>query len=321
MIAGEVTILVCIVLACSASGLLLARLWRQRQDRNLVKERLSSIMRDSPKAEVNSLLDTTSESGWIQAQSQQYDFLVPLLRMHERSGLGITADQICYLCIALFVSPPLLAFIIDPNYVFVSLIAGLLLSGIPVGVVFLVSEQRRTKFIEQLPDGIELMISVLRGGLSVPQAVKAVGDELPAPCGSEFNQVLHRMNLGQTLPDSIQGAVDRYEVFELDLIRRAAAIQLEVGGSLADLLEKTNATLKQRLQLKRKISVHTAQSRLSGYIIAALPFFVAIAFQVINPNYLKPLYETNVGRVLVCLAITFQVVGVIVIQKLASFRV
>lgn len=308
------------VLACIACGFLLTRYWRKRQDEKLVRERLSVILRDTQGENVGLLLEQ-SNNEWMDAGEQQLPFVPQISRLLDRSGLNLSMQQFTNLVLLLFVSPLLISFAFEPKYLVFAGILSALLAGIPLLVIYIKAEQRRNKFIEQLPDGIELMISVLRGGLSIPNAVKSVGDELPSPCGPEFAEILQRMNLGQSLPDSIQAAVDRYDLFELDLIRRATAIQLEVGGSLADLLEKTNSTLRQRLALKRKVAVHTAQSRLSGYVIGALPFIVAGGFQVINPGYLTPLYSTNIGRVMVMLAFLFQVAGVLIIRKMASFRV
>jgi tight adherence protein B len=195
------------------------------------------------------------------------------------------------------------------------------ISVVPFVVVVAVASNRRSKFIEQLPDALDLMISVLRSGLSVPQSIKAVAEEIPSPCGAEFAQVLHRMNLGQSLTDALVATSERYRLFELDLVRRAAAIQSEVGGSLADLFDKTNSTLRQRLRLKRQVRVLTAQSRLSGWIIAILPFVVMIGFQFLNPGYLTPLFTTNVGKVFLTLAIVLQVIGIGIITKMSRLEV
>jgi tight adherence protein B len=165
------------------------------------------------------------------------------------------------------------------------------------------------------------MISVLRSGLSVQHAIKSAAEEIPQPCGGEFVQIAHRVNLGQALPDALHLTCDRFELFELDLLRRATAIQLELGGSLAELLQKTNDTLRQRIRLKRQVRVLTAQSRLSGTIIALLPFVVATGFYFLNPHYLRPLYETNVGKIFVVLSLAFQVAGILIIRKLATFKV
>ncbi|MBX9689810.1 MAG: type II secretion system F family protein, partial [Candidatus Obscuribacterales bacterium] len=183
------------------------------------------------------------------------------------------------------------------------------------------AESRRNKFMLQLPNAIDLMVSILRSGHSVPQSIRSVAEESPSPCGTEFTQVFHRMNLGQNLPDALKSSVDRYDSFELDLIRRATAIQQEVGGSLAELLEKTNETLRQRIKLKKQISVMTAQGRLSAIICGLLPIVIAIGFNQMNPQYLKPLFENSIGQGLLAAALILELVGFLIMRKLSTFRI
>jgi tight adherence protein B len=153
------------------------------------------------------------------------------------------------------------------------------------------------------------------------QAVKSVAEESPAPCGAEFAEVLHRLNLGQSLPDALTYSVDRFRSFELDLVRRATGIQLEVGGSLGELLDKTNSTLRQRLKLKRHVRVLTSQSRLSGVIIGLMPFLIAGMFEYMRPGYLTPLVTTGLGKIFLGSAIALQVLGVYLVKKLSTFKV
>jgi len=155
----------------------------------------------------------------------------------------------------------------------------------------------------------------------VPQAVRAVAEEIPAPCGQEFGEMMQRMNLGQTLPQALSHSVKRFRSFELDLLRRATEIQMDVGGSLAELLDKTNSTLRQRLKLQRQVQVLTAPSRLSAVVIFVLPFLIAGSFSLINPQYMSPLTETKLGRGLLCLAFAAQVIGYLIMRRLASFKV
>jgi tight adherence protein B len=196
-----------------------------------------------------------------------------------------------------------------------------LLSAIPILVLLVKKAGRRKKFIEQLPDAIDLMISVLRSGHSIPQGVKAVGQEVPAPCGPEFMEVLQRMNLGLQLPDALSYSCSKFSCHELDLLRRAFAIQSEVGGSLAELLEKTNTTLRQRLKLVKQVAVLTAQSRLTMVVVGALPIVMAIALNAMNPRYLLPLMESELGKTLIAAAVALEIVGLVIMKKLATVKV
>lgn len=148
-----------------------------------------------------------------------------------------------------------------------------------------------------------------------------MSEELPTPCGTEFAEVLQRMNLGQPLSEALVYTCDKFRSFELDLMRRAIAIQAEVGGSLAELLDKTNSTLRQRLKLVRQVNILTTQSRLTALVVGLLPVFMAIGMNVINPDYLRPLMDTNLGRTLLIVGIVLQLFGIFVMKKMSTVKV
>ncbi len=314
---GEATVLFSLVTVILGAGMLATRWWTRRRERALVKTRLFDILGRPP---APAKLDEPDMDSWANRLLQRAAVFTRLNELIVRSGATVTAGGVLLFMLALLALPLAIAFVFD-LFLPVAVLVGAVLACAPVAFLLGLAQGRRGKFCEQLPDAIDLMISVLRSGLSVPQAVRAVGEEMPAPCGAEFAEVAQRMNLGQTLPDALAYSVERYQSFELDLIARATSIQLEVGGSLAELFDKTNATLRQRLKLKRQVRVLTAQSRLSGVIIAIMPFIIAVGFQIISPGYLRPLFETNVGRMFLTAAIVLQVIGILIIKRLSTFKV
>jgi tight adherence protein B len=204
---------------------------------------------------------------------------------------------------------------------FICLIASVLAAYLPTLYLIYRRSRLKERFVQQLPAAIDLMVSVLKSGHSIPQCVQAVADELPAPCGAEFGEVLQRIYLGQTLPDALSISAQRFASFDLDLIQRAVAIQSEVGGSLADLLEKTNGTIRDRLKLIRQGKALTAQSRLTAIIVALMPFVLAAFLQSVSPGYLNPLIQTDTGRMLLGAAAVLQVIGIFVMKRLATIKV
>lgn len=308
------------IVACLVVGLAATRIWRTRSDAMLVRSRLATLFEQSELTDL-AMAQEPSSPDWLLTIKQRIPVLESIERCLDLVGWKISLNNLLATSAALLLVPPIVVASISDLPVLPFLAGAVLLAIAPYLYLNMLAEQKRNKFIEQLPDAIDLMIAVLRSGLSVPQSVKAIGDEMPAPCGPEFFEVLQRINLGQSLPESLLYTAQRYSVFELDLMRRATSIQMEVGGSLAELLDKTNSTLRQRIKLKRQVRTLTAQSRLSGHVISALPFVLAIAFQILNPDYLRPLYETNVGRVFVVAALVFQCIGMLLIRKLATFRI
>lgn len=284
------------------------RWYRMRRDREIIARRLSAIINPEPTPE--SHLDPVQP--W--SPNTQVDDLI------AQSGFKFHSWDLWATSVLIIVTGAVAGLLLSAQWWW-GAGAGALLATCPWIVINVRANQRRAKFNEQLPNALDLFISVLRSGHSIPQAVRAVADEVPAPCGSEFAEMLQRMNLGQTLPQALAYSVSRFKSFELDLIRRATEIQMEIGGSLSDLLEKTNQTLRQRLKLQKQVQVLTAPSRLSAVIIFILPFLIAITFSFINPDYMAPLTDTKLGRALLSLAIAAQLVGYLIMRKLASFKV
>lgn len=317
---GSAEIAAVVLLVTLVGAVLLARLMAARRQRAALRARLARLAtRGRGARPVLQLIRSKSAAGVRQ------DLLcLPLVRrvveLIDQAGSPLSFGEFVLLSVSLAVMPALLAYSTGlplPPFA----LAGACLAALPAVAAAVKSSRRRVKFSEQLPDAIDLMVSVLRSGHSIPQAIKAVADELPYPCGTEFGELAHRMNLGQTLADALVYSSLRLRLYELDLIRRAVAIQAEVGGSLAELLERTNWTLRQRLKLVRQVRVLTAQSRLTAVIVALLPVVMAAGLHYLSPGYLRPLFETDAGRILLGAAVFLQMLGLLIMKRMSTMKV
>jgi tight adherence protein B len=204
---------------------------------------------------------------------------------------------------------------------FLAVIPALMVAVVPWVCLFVQAQRTKRKMSMQLPNALDLMVSVLKSGHSIPQSLKAVANEMPQPCGREFGEVLHRVSLGQSLSEALTYTVARYDSFEIDLLRRAFHIHSEVGGSLAELLDKTNKTLRDRIRLKRHVETLTGPSRLSAIIVGLLPFVMAIGFFIVAPTYLEPLFKTKMGQVLMTVGLILQTSGYLIMRRMANYKV
>src|SRR6185437_146903 len=245
-----------------AGGFVATWLWAKRRHTTLVVRRLEQLSQTTQsQAEPVTLVKPTRDSmgdmvgHWVDDST----FLIKFRSLVTQAGVESQGDKLLALELALIVMPSLLflALGITQLVIWASV---LILPFLPVLILKLKAYNRRRKLSEQLPDAVDLMVSVLRSGHSVSQSLLAVGNEISAPCGSEFQEILHRVSLGQPLAESILLSAQRFHSFELDLLRKAVEIQAEVGGSLAELLDNTNATLRERLKLARQLKAITAQS-------------------------------------------------------------
>ncbi len=310
-----------LIAACAitlAAGTGLAKYLRFRRQKRQLAERLAPF---APKENRLSALTTRFSFTIGETKTSSLEFIrQPIALMIAQAGTQTTIRSFLSTTALLFLAPlaAATAFQFDT---LIALIGGCVLASLPTVYLKLKRAQLRQKFITQLPDAIDLMVSVLRTGHSIPQAVKTVSEELPAPLGWEFAQVLQRMNLGQPLSQALMYSCEKFASFELDLIRRAATIQAETGGSLAELLEKTNSTLRQRLKLVRQVSVLTAQSKLTATVVSLLPFVMAALLQYLSPGYLNPLFQSELGKLLLAGSLILMAIGAIMMRKMATVNV
>lgn len=310
------------VLFCVLAGVLAVRLLSLMKRRKLVARRIQEALGEEAEPELNLLKRSEAELSKLNGHAILSKVAAPtwLTSTLEQSGLGLEIGDFLLLTTACGLVPGLLLYLFNLGEL-PAIVGGLTFAMAPAGVVAYLAARRRNKFVEQLPDAIDLMVSVLRSGHSVPQAVRSVAREAAEPLGKEFAQVMQRMNLGQPFSESLAQSVSRYRSEELDLIRRAVSIQAEVGGSLAELLDKTNLTLRQRIKLKRQVLVLTSQSRLTGLIVGFLPILLAVALEVLNPGYLNPLFTSDMGRLLLGGAFGLEILGLFIMKKMTEVKV
>ena len=150
-------------------------------------------------------------------------------------------------------------------------------------VVGHLAERRRAKFAEQLPDTLQLLTSTLRSGYGLLQALDSVAQEAAEPARTEFRRVLLEIRVGRDLSAALRALSDRMRSQDFDWVVGAIEINREIGGDLAAVLDSTAETIRERQRVYRQMQALTAEGRLSGYILTALPVVVALAMRFINP--------------------------------------
>jgi tight adherence protein B len=204
-----------------------------------------------------------------------------------------------------------------PQFVF----AGVFAYWVPTRVVRWRQARRLKAFNAKLPDTLSLLSNALKAGLSLPQAIESVAENATAPIGEELTRVIRETKLGTSTPAALANMVRRVGSEDLDLIVTAIAIQSNVGGNLAKVLDGISHTIRQRIQIKSQIGAMTAQMRASGWIITLLPFIVAAILNIITPSYFRLMFTEPAGRVLLLLAGISIVIGNLFVRRITNFRV
>jgi tight adherence protein B len=165
------------------------------------------------------------------------------------------------------------------------------------------------------------MVSALRVGHSLSSALGLVTRECPDPVGTEFRVCFDEQNYGLELKAALDNLVTRVPLQDLRIVSTAILIQKESGGNLAEVLEKAAEVIRERFRLKREISTHTAQGRLTGWILSLLPIVLGCALYFISPDTMSILWKREIGIKLLYAAGIMMVIGGLIIRKIVDMDV
>ncbi|WP_432648033.1 type II secretion system F family protein [Mitsuokella sp.] len=180
--------------------------------------------------------------------------------------------------------------------------------------------RRRKKFTNQLGDMLTMVANALRAGFSFMQAFELIAREMDAPMGREVRLVVNEVNLGNTLETALDNMQKRVASPDFELVVTAVLIQRQVGGDLAQILDTIAETIQERIRMRREVQALTAQGRASGWVVAAVPFGLAAFLYIFNPNYIQPLFETDMGRMCIVGALILQCIGMFIIQRIVDIK-
>jgi tight adherence protein B len=205
----------------------------------------------------------------------------------------------------------------------ISLAVLLMIVGALVPLVYLQFNKNRrlNRFTEEFPNALDMIARSLRAGHSVSSAIQLVSQEMSEPLASLFRAAYDEQTLGLSMKDSLMQMVDRMQSIDLRLFVMAVLIHREVGGNLADTMERLAQTIRERIRIRRQIKVYTAQGRLTGYILAALPIAMAIFLYLTSPDYLAELVSVDVGKYAIAVVVTGQIVGFLIIKRLINIKI
>ena len=181
--------------------------------------------------------------------------------------------------------------------------------------------RRADKMREQLPDVLTIMASSLRAGHSFLQALDTVAREIQAPANVEFQRLVAEVRLGRPTEDAMEALADRVGSADFRWAVLAVNIQREVGGNLAEILDNVSDTLRERAMMRRQIKVLTAEGRLSAWVLALLPFALALYMFAVNPEYIMLLFTSQVGLIMVGVGGVLLVLGILWMRKIVDIDV
>lgn len=291
-------------------------------ERALVEERLSQYL-DDEQQNVDREAQKYAITNWVSRRVEKTSFGDRIARELARADLKFkVAEYIVLIFTSIFVAA-LVAWFLGNRHPVSALIGGVI--GVFVPRMYVSSQQKKrlTKFNDQLPDMLNLMVNGLRAGYSTMQAMEAISKELPPPINDEFRRVVQEMQIGIPMETALENLLRRIPSEDLDFVITAINVQREVGGNLSEILDNISFTIRERIRIKGEVRVLTAQVRTSGTVLSLIPFGLTVILWFLNPDYLLSVTE---GGPICTAAIICVVLGLIsssyfIMMKIADIEV
>lgn len=182
-------------------------------------------------------------------------------------------------------------------------------------------ERRIKAYSKQMVDALNLLANGLRAGLSVPQSIGMVVDELPAPVSQEFNVLLQQTKIGVPIEEAFENLAVRIPTQDNDMFVTSVNILRETGGNLAEVFDTITSVIRERVRLQQKIDTYTAQGMFQGMTIFCMPFAMGGLFAVSDPQTMEPLFNTIIGNIVLFVALALDLAGGYIILKIVKIKV
>jgi len=219
------------------------------------------------------------------------------------AGAGVAGFAVAYLMLDLFGA---------------ALAVGAALSLAPVLYLSFKRSQRLKAFDGELSNCVDMMSNALRAGHSVVGAIGILAEQAVEPAGSEWREVFAQQNFGIPMREALLEMLERVPSPDLRVVVTAILVQREIGGNLGEILDRTVFVIRERVRIQGEIRVQTAQGRITGYVLTALPVLMLFAINFINPGYSGVLLSTPLGHKLIYIGIGLLFTGAMSIRHIMN---
>jgi len=265
--------------------LLVGLIFTNSREQGLLEDRLTQYLGEDPSQEITED-QRRALSDWVTKRVERTSFGSRISQSLARADMKLRVGEYFALIFMSVMLQGGLAWLLGGRNI-ISFLIGAIIGYLTPGIYVARQHARRlTRFNEQLPDMLNLMVNGLRAGYSTLQAMEAVSKELPSPISDEFRRVVQEMQLGVPMEGAFANLVRRIPSTDLDFVITAMNVQREVGGNLAEILDVISFTIRERVRIKGEIRVITSQVRVSGTILALIPIALTVILWFLNPDYL-----------------------------------
>lgn len=239
----------------------------------------------------------------------------------EQSGTGWTEGKFWAISAAVGVAIAVAVLLLGvPPYL--CLAAGFVgFFGLPRWYLGFLRRRRQNKFLDELPDAIDIIVRGLKAGLPISDAMKVIAAESPDPIGPEFREVVEGQRVGITVEQGLERMFERMPLQEVSFLSIVMNLQTKTGGNLSEALNNLSRVLRDRKKMKAKVRAVSQESRSGAAIIAAMPLIFMLGIYFINYKFVEPLFTTTTGNMMLAFAGVWMVLGVLVMRKMINFDI
>ena len=243
-----------------------------------------------------------------------------LVSLVAQSGVRTTPGAILLFSLLSAILCGLLA-LIFVRYSYIAPIAAVVGAVLPFGWLRHRRTVRLRQFEEQFPEALDVLSRAVRAGHAFQSALSMAAEELPSPVGPELKTAFEQQNFGLPLRDALEQLAARVPILDVKFFVTAVLIQRDSGGNLAEILDNLASVVRERFEVLRQVRVHTAHGRFTGYVLLALPAFLAATLTMLNPEHMAPLFSEPLGHMMLGSVIVMQAIGYFWICKVIRIEV
>jgi len=192
---------------------------------------------------------------------------------------------------------------------------------IPTLIIRILRARRLRKFNLQLVDTLVNMSNALKAGFSITQAFESVVKEGENPIAQEFDVFLQQTRVGVSFNDALQNLDQRVGSEDLTLVVQAIEATRKTGGNLTEIFEKIAATIRERLRIEGRIRTLTAQQRLQGIVVGAMPAIIGVALMIVDPSLMAPFIHSTAGKIVIGVVVVLVTLGGFWIRKIVRIDI
>jgi tight adherence protein B len=297
---------------------------RQSPNEQTIAQRMA-LIRIPAKKEARATAETTQlfkatrggRFAWLDEILQSYQFAQRLQLRILQGNSSTTVANLLVTSLGLFVAGYCIVWLFS-SMVLIDAAAGLALGLLPFGILSFKRSRRIKAFNAVLAESIDMLARALRAGHSVAGAIEMLSENAQEPAASEFGEIFKQMNLGLPMRDALLQLLERVPSADLRVLVTAILVQKDTGGNLAEILDRTVFVIRERLRIQGEIQVQTAQGRITGWILSALPIVMMVMLNLVNPGYSSVLFHDPFGRKLMYFSMGMLALGAFIIRRIVN---